>query len=69
MVKLSKNELRKLQALCNERRSDAEWHMKKRGANSMGKELARLEKEYMESIILKLEEVITSDAKRIEIVK
>ena len=67
MVKLSKNELKKLEALCLERRSDAEWHMKKRGASNMEKELARLEKEYMESLILKLEEIVNNDAKRIEV--
>ena len=67
MVKLSKNELKKLEALCLERRSDAEWHMKKRGASNMEKELARLEKEYMESLILKLEDIVNNDAKRIEV--
>ena len=67
MVKLSKNELKKLEALCLERRSDAEWHMKKRGASNMEKELARLEKEYMEALILKLEDIVNNDAKRIEV--
>lgn len=67
MVWFSKNDLRKLSALCQSRKADAQSIFDSDTASDTEKSLAKWEIDRMAQLSAKLEEVANSNARRVEI--
>ena len=67
MIKLSRAELKKLSSLCGYRCQDISEVLENPGTTSFDIALAKYEYDYMMSLIKKLDEIVASDAKRIEV--
>lgn len=67
MVSFSRHELSRLSAMCEDRYHEAKAVMEDMSNSAIERICAKLDMEYMESISAKLQEVVNSDAKRIEV--
>ena len=67
MVKLDRSELNMLKVLCEDRSKDLLDALKNPKTTAFEMALANMQMEYMLSLMKKLDGIISSDAKRIEV--
>lgn len=69
MERISREELRKLSAICARRRFDNVEILQSSEATNLERALAEREIAYMEYLIAKLDRIADSDARRVEIAR
>ena len=69
MEYLTKSDLAKLSSLCKAGYYESRWIMANTDATDLEKALANHQADYLSSLMLKLDRIAASDAKRIEITR